>query len=98
MSGLLSLQQQIRKLTVTRSVRAIRELLIEAVEEKRSGSGEGVSQGGNEGGRGRGTVSQGSGRDICMLSGSGEGMKEWEGERNSASGIREGHMHVKWVR
>ena len=42
-----------------------------------------MSQGGNEGGRVRGTVSQGSGRDICMLSGSGEGMKEWEGSSES---------------
>ena len=26
---------------------------------------------------------QGSGKDICMLSGSGEGMKEWEGSSES---------------
>ena len=35
--GLLTLQQQITKLYVMRTLRSIRELLIESVEEKRSG-------------------------------------------------------------
>ena len=41
-----------------------------------------MSQGGNEGGSesGREQRREGERRDIYMISGSGEGMKEWEGE------------------
>ena len=47
--GLLSLQQQISKLCVARTVRSIRELLIESVEEKRSGGKREIERGGREG-------------------------------------------------